>query len=109
VRQNEAEGKKDGIIQERLGDHQNKRQDTPLSVFPTIDDRISPGRAIAVAFGRAGHRIGLIARGVEGLQSAQHEIERHGGTALAAVGAFMWGGIAMLPEDHFVWPTLVGS
>jgi NAD(P)-dependent dehydrogenase (short-subunit alcohol dehydrogenase family) len=43
------------------------------------------GRAIAVAFGRAGYRVGLIARGSEGLESARHEIERHGGTALAIV------------------------
>lgn len=40
------------------------------------------GRAIAVAFGRRGCRVALIARGRDGLESARREIERAGGEAL---------------------------
>ena len=40
------------------------------------------GRAIARAFGAAGARVGLIARGVDGLQVAAREIEQAGGQAL---------------------------
>ncbi len=41
------------------------------------------GRAIAAKFGRAGWQVALIARGREGLESAQREIEEAGGRALA--------------------------
>lgn len=41
------------------------------------------GRAVAVAFGREGWQVALIARGAEGLTGAQREIERVGGRALA--------------------------
>jgi short-subunit dehydrogenase len=41
------------------------------------------GRAAAVEFGRRGAKVALLARGWEGLQSAAHEVERAGGTALA--------------------------
>ncbi|RED36237.1 short-subunit dehydrogenase [Rhodopseudomonas thermotolerans] len=40
------------------------------------------GRAIAVAFGRRGCKVGLIARGREGLESTMREIIRLGGEAL---------------------------
>lgn len=40
------------------------------------------GRATAIAFGRAGAKVALIARGEEGLQSAQREVELNGGRAL---------------------------
>lgn len=40
------------------------------------------GRATAREFGRHGARIGLVARGVEGLQAAKREIEELGGSAL---------------------------
>jgi NAD(P)-dependent dehydrogenase (short-subunit alcohol dehydrogenase family) len=41
------------------------------------------GRATAREFGRHGARVGLLARGVEGLQAAKREIEELGGKALA--------------------------
>jgi NADP-dependent 3-hydroxy acid dehydrogenase YdfG len=40
------------------------------------------GRATAVAFGRGGARVGLIARGEEALQAAAREVREAGGTAL---------------------------
>ncbi len=40
------------------------------------------GRATARAFGRRGARVGLVARGLDGLTAAQREIEAAGGTAL---------------------------
>lgn len=41
------------------------------------------GRAVAVAFGKQGWRVGIIARGREGLDSTKREIETAGGQALA--------------------------
>src|SRR5436190_1330755 len=40
------------------------------------------GRAIARRFGERGARVGLIARGIDGLEAARDEIERAGGEAL---------------------------
>jgi NAD(P)-dependent dehydrogenase (short-subunit alcohol dehydrogenase family) len=40
------------------------------------------GRAAAVAFGRRGDRVALIARGEDGLQAAAREVREAGGTAL---------------------------
>jgi NAD(P)-dependent dehydrogenase (short-subunit alcohol dehydrogenase family) len=40
------------------------------------------GRATARAFGRRGARVALLARGVDGLQAARHEVEQAGGKAL---------------------------
>ncbi len=40
------------------------------------------GRAIAREFGRHGARVGLLARGVDGLQAAKREIESMGGKAI---------------------------
>ena len=40
------------------------------------------GRASAVAFGREGAAVGLIARGAEGLEGARRDVERVGGRAL---------------------------
>jgi len=40
------------------------------------------GRATAVAFGRRGWRVALLARGAEGLAGAQREVEQAGGEAL---------------------------
>src|SRR5881227_288395 len=40
------------------------------------------GRAVARKFARHGARIGLLARGVDGLQAAQREVEKLGGEAL---------------------------
>jgi len=40
------------------------------------------GRATAREFGRRGAKIGLLARGIEGLEAAKREIEDLGGTAL---------------------------
>jgi NAD(P)-dependent dehydrogenase (short-subunit alcohol dehydrogenase family) len=40
------------------------------------------GRAVARAYGRRGARVGLVARGLEGLEGARHEIEAAGGRAL---------------------------
>jgi short-subunit dehydrogenase len=41
------------------------------------------GRATAREFGRNGAKVGLLARGVDGLEAAKREIESLGGTALA--------------------------
>ena len=41
------------------------------------------GRATAIAFARQGARVGLIARGREGLDAAARDVEAAGGTALA--------------------------
>lgn len=43
------------------------------------------GRASAQAFARLGWRVGLIARGVQGLDAAQREVEAAGGKAVAVV------------------------
>lgn len=40
------------------------------------------GRAVAREFGKHGAAVGLIARGLDGLQAAREEIEREGGTAI---------------------------
>src|ERR1700758_769744 len=40
------------------------------------------GRAVAREFGRHGARVGLIARGVDGLEAAKREIESTGGSAM---------------------------
>src|SRR5690349_4550532 len=40
------------------------------------------GRATAIAFGRKGARVGLIARGPAGLEGAANDVERVGGRAL---------------------------
>ncbi|HEY9857513.1 MAG TPA: SDR family oxidoreductase [Stenomitos sp.] len=40
------------------------------------------GRATAIAFARQGARVGLIARGLDGLQGARREVEAAGGRAL---------------------------
>ncbi len=40
------------------------------------------GRAAARAFGRRGARVGLVARGRDGLEGARREIEQAGGRAL---------------------------
>src|SRR5689334_5363297 len=42
------------------------------------------GRAVALRFGRAGARLGLIARDAEALESVKQEIERLGGSAVVA-------------------------
>ena len=42
------------------------------------------GRATAIAFARQGARVGLIARGREGLEAAARDVEQAGGTALVA-------------------------
>jgi NAD(P)-dependent dehydrogenase (short-subunit alcohol dehydrogenase family) len=41
------------------------------------------GRAIAQAYARQGAKLGLIARGVDGLEGAKREVEQLGGTAIA--------------------------
>ena len=41
------------------------------------------GRAVAREFGRRGARVGLLARGIDGLEAARREIEELGGQALA--------------------------
>ncbi|KPF89470.1 short-chain dehydrogenase [Rhodopseudomonas sp. AAP120] len=43
------------------------------------------GRAVAVAFGRLGWQVALLARGAEGLESTRREIEAAGGRALPIV------------------------
>ena len=40
------------------------------------------GRAIAREFGRRGARVGLLARGIDGIQAAKREIESMGGKAI---------------------------
>src|SRR5437016_5924876 len=40
------------------------------------------GRAIARAFGAAGAKVGLVARGLDGLTACREEIDRAGGEAL---------------------------
>ena len=41
------------------------------------------GRSIARAFGKQGAKVGLIARGIDGLEAAKKEIEESGGEAIA--------------------------
>ena len=40
------------------------------------------GRATAIAFGRRGWRVGLLARGIDGLEGARRDVETAGGMAL---------------------------
>ena len=40
------------------------------------------GRAVARAFGKRKARVGLIARGIDGLEAAKREIESYGGEAI---------------------------
>lgn len=41
------------------------------------------GRATAIAFARRGWRVGLMARGIDGLEGARRDVEQAGGVALA--------------------------
>ena len=40
------------------------------------------GRATAIEFARHGARIGLVARGIDGLEGARRDVERAGGQAI---------------------------
>src|SRR5215210_410046 len=42
------------------------------------------GRAVAREFGKRGARVGLIARGIDGLEAAKREVEELGGEAIEA-------------------------
>lgn len=57
-----------------------KRQEPEVVVITGASAGV--GRALARAFGKRRAKIGLIARGEEGLQAAKREIEREGGQAL---------------------------
>lgn len=63
------------------------------------------GRATAQAFGRKGAKIGLMARGVKGLEAARDEIEALGGEALVLPGDIADAGYvesaAQAVEDRF--------
>jgi NAD(P)-dependent dehydrogenase (short-subunit alcohol dehydrogenase family) len=75
------------------------------------------GRAVAVAFAKKGWNVGLIARGIEGLEGARREVESAGGHALvlpldvadadavfraADQVASHWGGIDVWVNDAMV-------
>ncbi len=66
------------------------------------------GRAIARAFGAAGARVGLIARGREGLEAAKREIEAAGGEARVFVLDLADAGAVARAADEMVaaWGTL---
>jgi NAD(P)-dependent dehydrogenase (short-subunit alcohol dehydrogenase family) len=82
------------------------RQAPPVVVVTGASSGV--GRATAIAFARRGYRIGLIARGLDGLRAALADVERCGGEGLilqadvsdaaaldaaAARAAAQWGGI----------------
>ncbi len=54
----------------------------PLQVVAVTGASSGVGRAIARAFGGAGAKVGLIARGVDGLEAAAEEVRSAGGEAL---------------------------
>jgi NAD(P)-dependent dehydrogenase (short-subunit alcohol dehydrogenase family) len=54
----------------------------PAQVVAVTGASSGAGRAIARAFGAAGAKVGLIARGIDGLNAAAGEIRRAGGEAL---------------------------
>ena len=58
------------------------------------------GRAIAVGFGKLGWRVGVIARGEEGLNSTKREIEEMGGRALAICADVADADALMGAADH---------
>jgi NAD(P)-dependent dehydrogenase (short-subunit alcohol dehydrogenase family) len=62
----------------RLADEVPRR---PLAVVTGASAGV--GRATAVEFARRGYNVGLIARGAAGLDAAAHDVEQHGGAALA--------------------------
>lgn len=57
-----------------------KRPRTKVVVITGASSGI--GRAAAHRFAQRGARIGLLARGVEGLEAARHEVQQYGGEAL---------------------------
>lgn len=64
-----------------LGEAKTNNQKPPEIVVIT-GASAGVGRATALAFARRGARLGLIARGIERLESAQREVEALGGQAL---------------------------
>ena len=58
-----------------------RRNSTP-EVLVITGSSAGVGRAAARAFGARGAHVGLLARGVDGLEAARYEIERAGGRAL---------------------------
>ena len=59
---------------------------TPRPVVVVTGASAGVGRATVRAFAREGARIGLIARGRDGLEAARREVETLGGTALVLPG-----------------------
>jgi short-subunit dehydrogenase len=59
------------------------RQETSGETVVITGASAGLGRATAREFGRRGARVGLIARGIDGLEAAKREIEESGGSALA--------------------------
>jgi NADP-dependent 3-hydroxy acid dehydrogenase YdfG len=59
------------------------QQDVAPEVVVVTGASAGVGRAIAVSFAKRGARLGLLARGREGLEGAKREVESAGGRALA--------------------------
>jgi NAD(P)-dependent dehydrogenase (short-subunit alcohol dehydrogenase family) len=66
-----------------MNDHGFQEKDRSPRTVVVTGASAGVGRATARAFGRLGARVGLIARGIEGLEGARREIEASGGEALA--------------------------
>jgi NAD(P)-dependent dehydrogenase (short-subunit alcohol dehydrogenase family) len=58
------------------------RHDLQGSVVVVTGASAGVGRASAVAFARLGYAVGLLARGVDGLEGAKHDVQSAGGRAL---------------------------
>jgi NAD(P)-dependent dehydrogenase (short-subunit alcohol dehydrogenase family) len=63
-------------------DDRNKNEQGPRrKVVVVTGASAGVGRAIAIEFGRHGAAVGLLARGLDGLEGARKDVERVGGTA----------------------------
>jgi NAD(P)-dependent dehydrogenase (short-subunit alcohol dehydrogenase family) len=65
----------------KMDNRNRNEQDPRRKVVVVTGASAGVGRAIAIEFGRHGAAVGLLARGLDGLQGARKDVERVGGTA----------------------------
>ena len=62
--------------------YEQKSTDREIETVVVTGASAGLDRAVAREFGRHGARVGLLARGIDGLQAAKREIEALGGSAI---------------------------